>query len=165
MRMLLYSCLITIALMCSPYVALGDAQSHRKAAENLLLVMEVDKSLPKIAAQVVEKPAPAKSPARSAAGCPAEVSDEISELGECQGGHDHCLYPRIHRARVEETDGILQDPRGEESQRENAPARVNRGTDWSQESPGESNGATADARRPEKQTGWRRLTVITPVLS
>jgi len=37
-----------------PYVALGDAQSHRKAAENLLLVMEVDKSLPKIAAQVVE---------------------------------------------------------------------------------------------------------------
>jgi uncharacterized protein len=54
MRMLLYSCLITLALMCSPYVALGDAQSHRKAAENLLLVMEVDKSLPKIAAQVVE---------------------------------------------------------------------------------------------------------------
>ena len=54
MRMLLYSCLITLALLCSPYVALGDAQSHRKAAENLLLVMEVDKSLPKIAAQVVE---------------------------------------------------------------------------------------------------------------
>jgi hypothetical protein len=32
----------------------GDAQSHRKAAENLLIVMEVDKSLPQIAAQVVE---------------------------------------------------------------------------------------------------------------
>jgi uncharacterized protein len=54
MRMLLYSCLITVALGLFPVVALGDAQSHRKAAENLLLVMEVDKSLPKIAEQVVE---------------------------------------------------------------------------------------------------------------
>jgi hypothetical protein len=52
--MLLGYCLITIALGLSPVVALGDAQSHRKAAENLLLVMEVDKSLPQIAAQVVE---------------------------------------------------------------------------------------------------------------
>ena len=54
MRMLLYSCLITLALMCSPYVALGDEQSHRKAAETLLMVMEVDKSLPKVVEQVVE---------------------------------------------------------------------------------------------------------------
>ena len=54
MRMLLGYCLITIALGLSPVVALGDAQSHRKAAENLLLVMEVEKSLPKIADQVVE---------------------------------------------------------------------------------------------------------------
>ena len=54
MRRLLYSCLIMVALMFYPCVALGDAQSHRKAAENLLLVMEVDKSLPKIAEQVVE---------------------------------------------------------------------------------------------------------------
>ena len=54
MRMLLGSCLITIALVHYPFIALGDAQSHRKAAENLLLVMEVDKSLPKIADQVVE---------------------------------------------------------------------------------------------------------------
>ena len=54
MRILLYSCLITIALVLAPVVALGDAQSHRKAAENLLLVMEVDKSLPMIADQVVE---------------------------------------------------------------------------------------------------------------
>jgi hypothetical protein len=51
--MLLYSCLLTVALGLAPVVALGDAQSHRKAAENLLLVMEVDKSLPKIAEQVV----------------------------------------------------------------------------------------------------------------
>ena len=54
MRMLLGSCLLTVTLGLSPVVALGDAQSHRKAAENLLLVMEVDKSLPKVVAQVVE---------------------------------------------------------------------------------------------------------------
>jgi len=54
MRMLLYYCLIMVALGLSPVVALGDAQSHRKAAENLLLVMEVEKSLPQIAEQVVE---------------------------------------------------------------------------------------------------------------
>src|SRR4029453_18540125 len=54
MRMLLYSCLITVPLALSPVAALGDAQNHRKAAENLLLVMEVDKSLPQIANQVVE---------------------------------------------------------------------------------------------------------------
>ena len=54
MRMLLSYCLITVALVLSPVVTLGDAQSHRKAAESLLLVMEVDKSLPQIAAQVVE---------------------------------------------------------------------------------------------------------------
>src|SRR5207237_4619377 len=51
---MLYGCLITVALGLAPVVALGDAQSHRKAAENLLMVMEVDKSLPKIADQVVE---------------------------------------------------------------------------------------------------------------
>jgi len=51
---MLYGCLITIAFVLHPFVALGDAQSHRKAAENLLLVMEVEKSLPKIADQVVE---------------------------------------------------------------------------------------------------------------
>jgi uncharacterized protein len=54
MRILLCSCLITIALVLSPVVTRGDEQSHRKAAENLLIVLEVDKSLPKIAAQVVE---------------------------------------------------------------------------------------------------------------
>jgi hypothetical protein len=54
MRMLLSYCLITVALGLSPVVALGDEQSHRKAAENLLIVMEVDKSLPQIANQVVE---------------------------------------------------------------------------------------------------------------
>ena len=54
MRRLLCSCLITVALGLSPVVALGDEQSHRKAAENLLIVMEVDKSLPKVVEQVVE---------------------------------------------------------------------------------------------------------------
>jgi hypothetical protein len=48
-------CLITVvALVLHPFVAVGDEQSHRRAAENLLIVMEVDKSLPKIAEQVVE---------------------------------------------------------------------------------------------------------------
>src|SRR5262249_32093877 len=54
MRRLLRFCLITIALGLSPVLALGDTQSHRKAAENLLLVMEVDKNLPKVVEQVVE---------------------------------------------------------------------------------------------------------------
>ena len=54
MRRLLYSCLLTIALGLAPVVALGDEQSHRKAAENLLIVMEVEKSLPQIAAQVLD---------------------------------------------------------------------------------------------------------------
>ena len=51
---MLYGCLIMVALVLHPFVALGDAQSHRKAAETLLIVMEVDKSLPQITAQVVE---------------------------------------------------------------------------------------------------------------
>lgn len=54
MRRTLYGCLLTIALVCYPFVSRGNEQSHRKAAENLLIVMEVDKSLPKIAEQVVE---------------------------------------------------------------------------------------------------------------
>jgi hypothetical protein len=54
MRKLFGYCLMTVALGLQPCVALGDAQSHRKAAENLLIVLEVDKSLPKIAEQVVE---------------------------------------------------------------------------------------------------------------
>ena len=54
MRMLLYSCLITVALGLSPVVVLGDEHSHRKAAEDLLLVLEVEKSLPKVVEQVVD---------------------------------------------------------------------------------------------------------------
>ena len=46
--------MITVALVCHPGVAVGDAHSHRKAAENLLIVMEVDKSFPKLAEQLVE---------------------------------------------------------------------------------------------------------------
>ena len=54
MRMLRSACLITVALVLAPVVALGDEHSHRQAAENLLLVMEVDKSLPKVVDQVVD---------------------------------------------------------------------------------------------------------------
>src|SRR5215470_10806451 len=54
MRMLPCSCLLMVALGLYPVVTLGDEHSHRKAAENLLLVLEVDKSLPKVVDQVVE---------------------------------------------------------------------------------------------------------------
>ena len=54
MRMILYGCCLTLALVCHPVVAVGDAHSHRKAAETLLLVLEVDKTLPQIVNQVVE---------------------------------------------------------------------------------------------------------------
>jgi uncharacterized protein len=54
MRMTLYGCVLTIALVCHPSVSRGNEQSHRKAAENLLIVMEVDKSLPVLAEQLVE---------------------------------------------------------------------------------------------------------------
>jgi hypothetical protein len=51
---MLYSCLLTVALGLSPVVVLGDEHSHRQAAEELLLVLEVDKSLPKVVDQVVD---------------------------------------------------------------------------------------------------------------
>src|SRR5215831_14691108 len=54
MKVILYACLMTIALVCHPFIALGDAQSHRTAAENLLIVMEVDKSLEPLAEHVLE---------------------------------------------------------------------------------------------------------------
>jgi uncharacterized protein len=54
MSMLRYGCLLTIALLYYPVIAIGDEQSHRKAAETLLIVMEVDKSLSKIVDQVVD---------------------------------------------------------------------------------------------------------------
>jgi len=53
-RMLLYGCLLTIALVSYTGIVMGDEQSHRKAAENLLIVMEVDKSLPQLRDQLVE---------------------------------------------------------------------------------------------------------------
>jgi hypothetical protein len=52
--MLLYSCLITVALVLYSDVVMGDAHSHRAAAENLLIVMEVDKSLQPLAEHVLE---------------------------------------------------------------------------------------------------------------
>jgi hypothetical protein len=54
MKMLLSYCLITVTLGLSPVVAVGDEHSHRQAAGNLLLVLEVDKSLPQIVEHIVE---------------------------------------------------------------------------------------------------------------
>ncbi len=45
---------MTIAVLLTHSVSVGDEKSHRKAAENLLIVMEVDKSLPRLAEQVLE---------------------------------------------------------------------------------------------------------------
>jgi hypothetical protein len=45
---------MAIALVLSPALSVGDQQSHRKAAETLLIVMEVDKNMPKLASQLVE---------------------------------------------------------------------------------------------------------------
>src|SRR5215471_13361156 len=54
MRMLRYSCLITVALVLYADVVMGDAHSHHTAAENLLIVLEVDKSLQPLAEHVLE---------------------------------------------------------------------------------------------------------------
>jgi len=45
--------LIIMAVVLTHAVAWGDEKSHRKAAENLLIVTNVDKSLPKIVEQVL----------------------------------------------------------------------------------------------------------------
>jgi uncharacterized protein len=45
--------LIIMAVVLTHAVAGGDEKSHRKAAENLLIVTNVDKSLPKIVEQVL----------------------------------------------------------------------------------------------------------------
>jgi hypothetical protein len=55
-------------------------------------------------------------------------SDSMRETGWFFG-------PRQAAQRVEGEDGVLPDPCGEESQRENAPTRIHRRTDWSAESP------------------------------
>jgi uncharacterized protein len=67
MRMILYAGLMTVVLLLHPGVVGGDDHSHRKAAETLLLVMEVDKSLPPIAEQVLDnqlKHNPQRAPQR-----------------------------------------------------------------------------------------------------
>ena len=115
MRILLCSCLITVALGLSPVVALGDAQSHRTAAENLLIVMEVDKSLPKIVDQVVATQLQQNPQLASQREVLQRFLTQYVNWGECQRGHDNRLYSRIHRARVEEADGVLQDPVGKKA--------------------------------------------------
>ena len=45
--------LIIMAVVLTHAVAWGDEKSHRQAAENLLIVTNVDKSLPKIVEQVL----------------------------------------------------------------------------------------------------------------
>jgi len=54
MRTILYAGLMTMALLLHPGVSGGDDHSHRQAAETLLLVLGVDKSLPQIATQMLD---------------------------------------------------------------------------------------------------------------
>ena len=54
MRTMFSCCLMTMAVLLTPAVSAGDENSHRKAAETLLLVMGVDKNVPKLAEQVLE---------------------------------------------------------------------------------------------------------------
>jgi hypothetical protein len=51
---MLSCCLVTLAVLLTSAVARGDEKSHRKAAENLLLVMDIPQSLPTLAEQVLE---------------------------------------------------------------------------------------------------------------
>jgi len=53
MRTMLSCYLIIMAVVLTHAVAVGDEKSHRKAAETLLIVTNVDKSLPKIVEQVL----------------------------------------------------------------------------------------------------------------
>jgi uncharacterized protein len=54
MRMLLYGWLLTITLMLHASLSVGDENSHRTAAENLIIVLEVDKSLEPLVEHVLE---------------------------------------------------------------------------------------------------------------
>src|SRR5438132_12085401 len=80
MRTILYAGLMTMALLLHPGVSGGDDHSHRQAAETLLRVLGVDKSLPQIATHMLDNQLKQHPPARSAAGSPAAVSDHLFHL-------------------------------------------------------------------------------------
>ena len=136
MRMLLYSCLITVALMLAPVVALGDEQSHRKAAENLLLAMEVDKSLPKVVEQVVETQVQ-KNPQLASQ---REVLQRfLTAYLHWESVKEETITAYTHEftePELQQLTAFYQTPPGEESPREIAPARLHRGTGGAQESAG-----------------------------
>jgi hypothetical protein len=79
-------------------------------------------------------------------------SDSMRETGWFFG-------PRQAAQRVEGEDGVLPDPCGEESQRENAPTRIHRRTDWSAESPHISQ-RPSRGRRPRAPL----MTLSSPIL-
>jgi hypothetical protein len=54
MRTLLSACLLIMAIVLTHALTVGQDQSHRKAAEHLLTVMEAEKHLQKLAEQVLE---------------------------------------------------------------------------------------------------------------
>src|SRR5262245_52662230 len=54
MRTLLSACLLTMTVVLTHAMAVGEDHSHRKAAENLLVVMEAERHLQELATQVLE---------------------------------------------------------------------------------------------------------------
>ena len=153
MRMRLYSCLITVALLCYPYVALGDAQSHRKAAETLLIVMEVDKSLPQMTAQVVETQVqqnPQLAPQREV------LQRFLTKYMNWESVKEDTITAytqEFTEPELKKLTEFYKTPVGKKANEKMPQARVHLRTDWSQKSAGQSSGTAADARRPAKQTG------------
>ena len=160
MRMTLYGCLLTIALVGHPAVSGGNEHSHRKAAENLLIVMEVDKSLPKIAEQVVESQLKQNPQLASQRDIFQKFFTKYLNWESVKEETITAYTQEFTEPELKKLTEFYTDPCGEESQRENAEARVRIRTDWPPESAGQSSGTPADDRRKGRQTGRRGLVFL-----
>jgi hypothetical protein len=116
MRMILYGCLLTIALVWHPSVSRGNAQSHRQAAENLLMVMEVDKSLPKLAEQLVESQLQQNLQLTPQRDIFQKFFNKYLSWESVKEDMISVYTQEFTEARVEEVDGVLSDACWEESQ-------------------------------------------------
>ena len=159
MSMRLYSCLITVALLCYPYVALGDAHSHRKAAETLLIVMEVDKSLPQITAQVVEtqlQQNPQLAPQREV------LQRFLSKYLNWESVKEDTITAytqEFTEPELKKLTEFYKTPVGKKANEKMPQLAFISGQIGLKKAQAQSSGTAADARRPAKQTGGRRLTV------
>ena len=148
-----YSCLITVALGLSPVVALGDAQSHRKAAENLLIVMEVDKSLPKIADQVVEtqlQQNPQLAPQREV------LQRFLTKYVNWESVKEDTITAytqEFTEAELKKLTEFYKTPVGKKASEKMPQLAFIAGQLGLKKAQAQSSGATADARRPENKPG------------